>query len=331
MNRDRPAHPAALLAAAVAVSAVLALIAPAPVHARDYGNDNAADTTTDASAEPAPVRRDAAGRPIPAPPPAVAEPTPDALQNVGLDEKLGDAVPADLTFVDTDGNQVRLGDYLNQGKPVLLNPIYYKCPMLCGLVSQGLTDAVRQLKYTPGEDFTILTISFNPDETPKLARANADATFARLGKPQAQAGWHHFVGDPTDIDTLLETTGFNVKFQPETGEWAHPAAIVLLSPDGTITRYLANTSFDPNTLRRAIEEAGQGTVGSPLDRIVLTCLQFNHATGQYELAMGVMRIGAGATVLLLGGGIGGMLLIERRRRLRKTSHDRPTPPRAAHA
>ncbi|MEM1207889.1 MAG: SCO family protein [Planctomycetota bacterium] len=270
---------------------------------------------------PTPGLTDAAGRPIPQPPPAVAEPLPEAMQGVGLDEKLGDKLPLDLAFTDKHGNAVTLGDYFNDGKPVLLNPIYYKCPMLCGLISQGLTDGLRQVKFNPGDDFTVLSISFNPDETPELARANADATFARLARPQAQAGWHHLVGDAENIDRLLAATGFNIKLQPD-GEYAHPAAVVLISPDGTITRYLANTSFDPNTLRRAIVEAGEGTVGSFLDVLVLTCLQFNHATGNYELAMGAMRIGAVLTVAALGVGIGGMLWLDRRRR----PPHRPTPP-----
>jgi protein SCO1/2 len=346
MTPDRPTLrtlPTVALAAAGAVAVGLSL-GTASVEAQQAAPPAAsspASTTSDAadhdaartasppptaataeSPDPTPaVRLDPAGRPIPEPPPAVAEPVPGALDGVGLDERLGDPLPLDLTFTDADGASVRLGDFFNDGKPVLINPIYYKCPMLCGLISQGLTDAVRQVQYTPGRDFTIVTVSFAPDETPALARANADATFARLARPEAHAGWHHLVGGSAEIDALLEATGFGVRFQPQTGEWAHPAAIMFAAPDGTITRYLtpteANTRFNPNTFRRAIEEASEGTVGSFITGIVLSCLQYNHATGEYELAMGVMRAGAGVTVLAIAGGIGGMLYYERRRRLAK--------------
>ncbi|MEM9252296.1 MAG: SCO family protein [Planctomycetota bacterium] len=324
------------LAASVATLGLACAMAGASL-ARNYDKGTTDAPPTDAErhraaadqlrAEPTTPTRgltDAAGRPIPQPPPAVAEPLPEALQDVGLDEKLGDKVPADLAFTDKHGNAVTLGDFLNQGKPILLNPVYFKCPMLCGLISQGLTDGLRQVKFTPGEEFIVLTPSFNPAETPDLARANADATFSRLARPDAHDGWHHLVADQENIDRLLAATGFNIKLQPD-GEYAHPAAIVLLAPDGTITRYLANTSFDPNTLRRGIVEAGEGQVGSFLDVIVLTCLQFNHATGNYELAMGVMRAGAAATVLTLVVGIGGMLWLDRRRRAPRSTPQPPTP------
>ncbi|MEO0588769.1 MAG: SCO family protein, partial [Planctomycetota bacterium] len=270
---------------------------------------------------------DPAGRPIPQPPAAVAEPVPEAMEGVGVVEKLGDSIPTDLVFTDADGNTVALADFLDDGKPLLLNPIYYKCPMLCGLISQGLVSGVRHLQFTPGDEFTILTFSFNPEETPDLAEAHAEATFASLARPEARGGWHHLVGDAENTGRLLEAIGFTVKLQPD-GEYAHPAAVAMVSPSGTITRYIVptepNSGFNTNTLRRAIVEAGEGTVGSPLDVIIQTCLQFNHATGRYELAMGTMRAGAVSTILVLAGSIGGMLWFERRRRGQQPPSDPPT-------
>ncbi|MEM6334331.1 MAG: SCO family protein, partial [Planctomycetota bacterium] len=323
------------LGAAIA-TLVTALALASPAAAQDAPAP--ASNTTPGATQPNPGLpqrglTDPAGRPIPQPPQVLAEPVPEAMEGVGVVEKLGGTVPTDIAFTDAAGNAVQLADFLDDGKPVLLNPIYYKCPMLCGLISQGLVSGVRHLQYTPGDEFTILTFSFNPDETPDLAEAHAEATFASLARPEARGGWHHLVGDAEDVHRLLDAIGFTVKLQPD-GEYAHPAAVVMISPSGTITRYVVptepNSGFNTNTLRRAIIEAGEGTVGSPLDVLIQTCLQFNHATGRYELAMGTMRAGAVTTILVLAGSNGGMLWFELRRRGHTPPNDPPPPPPHTH-
>ena len=245
----------------------------------------------------------------------IPEAKPAVLDEVKLTEKLGDKIPLNLTFTDETGKEVKLADYYNDGKPVVINLGYYNCPMLCGLVTQGLTQAAKQLNWKPGDEYRILTISFDHTETPQLASDNKDSVMVELGKPLGPMDWAFLTGTEDNIRKLTEATGFGFKWDERTQQYAHPAAIVITSPDGTITKYMAGIVFPSNQLKFALLEASNGQVGSILDQIVLMCFQYDHTAGKYTLAVTrLMRFAGWATVIILGSIIGILLIKENKKR-----------------
>lgn len=241
---------------------------------------------------------------------------PDEFVGVGVEEKLGASVPMDLTFRNERGEAVRLGDYFTAGRPVVLNLVYYQCPMSCGLMIQGLLDAARRMPWTPGEEYEILTLSFDPSETPALASAKKGNVVASLGKPGAAAGWHFLTGDAEPIDRLTDAVGFDYKWIDELAQYSHPTAIMVLTPDGRVSRYLSGVHYDPHTLRLSLVEAADGAVGSAMDRATLFfCLQFDPSSGKYTLAaMKLMRAAGALTVVIVAGVLGAAFVREHRRR-----------------
>jgi protein SCO1 len=228
--------------------------------------------------------------------PAVARaqanpPPPSDLEGVGIDEHLGAELPLDAPFVDENGTPVKLGDYFGD-KPVILNLIYFNCPMLCSLVTNGMVDGLRQVTYVPGKDFEIVTVSFNPLETPALAKLKKQNYIKDYGVPEAAAGWHFLTGSQDSIDKLTSAVGFHYKWIPETRQYAHAAAIYLITPAGKLSRYLYGVEFDPQTLRLALVEAGEGKLGKTLDHVLMYCFHYDAASGRYApAAMKIMRAG----------------------------------------
>ncbi|MGF1669860.1 MAG: SCO family protein, partial [Balneolaceae bacterium] len=194
---------------------------------------------------------------------------PAILDNVGIDEKLGDYIPLDVKFANSFGDTVSIGDLLEEGKPVLLNPLYYECPMLCGLVLEGVFKVVDQLEWNPGEDYTIISFSIDPDETSEHASRSKMKYVNDLNRPGAEAGWHLLTGNEENIKRLTEAIGFNYTYDQRTDEYIHAAAITFLSPDGKITRYLYGIEFPEFSLRNALYESADGKIGSVIDRVVL--------------------------------------------------------------
>jgi protein SCO1/2 len=239
-----------------------------------------------------------ASRAKPAP---VEDTRPPLLRQVGIDQRLNQQLPLDLVFRNETGQQVPLRAYFGR-RPVVLTLVYYECPMLCNQVLNGLVSALRVLKFDAGREFDIVTVSFNPRETPALAAEKKQNYLARYKRPTAADGWHFLTGEPEAIDALTRAVGFRYAYDPATKQFAHASAILVLTPDGRIARYFYGIEYAPKDLRLGLVEASQGKVGNLVDQVLLYCFHYDPATGKYgAIAMNIMRIGAVLTVLLLGG------------------------------
>lgn len=233
------------------------------------------------------------------------EPLPRELEGVGVDEKPGARVPLDLAFTDESGRAVTLGQYFRPGRPVLLTLNYYQCPMLCTLQLNGLVDALRELEWSPGREFEIVTVSINPLETPPLAAGKKKSYLESYGRPGAEAGWHFLVGRQTEIATLADAVGFRYRYNEARKEYVHTAAFMLLTPNGVVARYLYGVMLEPRTVKLALAEASAGKLGSTTDRIVLMCFHYDAAAGRYVVAASrLMQAGGFLTTLALGTWLG---------------------------
>ena len=248
---------------------------------------------------------------------------PAPLREIGFDQNLDQFVPLDTTFRDESGKTVRLGDYFGT-RPVVLVFAYFDCPMLCTQVINGLASALDVLSLEPGKDFEIVTVSFNPKDTPATAAAKKANYIARYKRPGASDAWHFLTGDPPSIDRLTEAAGYRYVWDKDTHQFAHPTGVIVLTPDGRLARYLFGIEYGPRDLRYALVEASNGRVGTPVDTLLLYCYHYDPATGRYGVViMRVMRIAGATTVLLLGGFVFVMLRRER------TRHPAPGTPHRA--
>ena len=240
---------------------------------------------------------------------------PRQVRDVQISERLGQTVPLNLLFTDERGGRVSLGDYTDGHRPILLTLNYYRCPKLCTLQLNGVVDAIKELDLIPGRDYQIVTVSFDPAETPQLARLKKQNYIRATGKPSLGTAWHFLTGEQHNIKALSESVGYRYKWLDSQQQYAHPAAMMLLSPEGVLTRYLYGIKFDPKTVRLSLVEAAEGRIGSTVDRLLLTCFQYDPASGTYVAgAMMLMRLGGALTVLILAITIGLMLRREFRRR-----------------
>jgi protein SCO1/2 len=239
---------------------------------------------------------------------------PDALQDLGIDEHLGDIIPLDAKFATSNGDSVLLSDLLEEGKPVLLNPLYYECPMLCGLVLDGTINVIEDLVWKPGKDFIVISVSIDPDEDAELAARSKQNYLSQMDST-TRSGWHFLTGNKTEIDKVIEAVGFRYKEIEGTGEYAHSAAIMLLSPEGKITRYLYGISYDEFNVRSALYEAADGKIGNTIDKIVMYCYQYDPDSGSYApVAINIMKLGGLATLIFLGIFLGSLWLREKRKK-----------------
>ncbi|MDR9417895.1 SCO family protein [Gracilimonas sp.] len=237
---------------------------------------------------------------------------PDALQDLGIDEKLGDTIPLDAKFATSEGDSVLLKDLLEEGKPVLLNPLYYECPMLCGLVLDGTINVIEDLAWKPGKEFIVISVSIDPDEKAELAAKTKDNYLSQMDAT-TKSGWHFLTGNKSEIDKVVEAVGFRYKEIEDTGEFAHSAAIILLSPEGKITRYLYGISYDEFNVRNALFESADGKIGSTLEKVVMYCYQYDADSGSYvPVALNIMKLGGLATLIFLGIFLGLFWLREKR-------------------
>jgi protein SCO1/2 len=223
------------------------------------------------------------------------------LKNVGVDQHLDGQVPLDLQFRDEAGKSVRLGDYFGK-RPVILNLAYYGCTMLCGEVQSGIIGSLRALEFNPSTDFDIVTVSFDPKETPEQAAAKKNSLLLRYHRPGAAMGWHFLTGDQHNIEALTKSVGFDYQYDPTLNQWAHAAAIMVLTPRGKISKYFYGVEFAPKDLRFGLIEASENKIGTVVDQMLLYCYHYNPATGKYgAVIMNVLRLAGVATVLILGG------------------------------
>ena len=230
-----------------------------------------------------------------------AEPLPKQLEGVGITEHPGARVPLDLEFVAEDGRPVKLSQYISGKKPVILTLNYFRCPMLCTLLLNGMVDGLKELSWTPGKEFEIVTVSFDPLETPKLAMLKKESYITEFGRPAAAAGWHFLTGKEANIKALTGAVGFGYRYDEERQQYAHAAGIFLLKPDGRVARVLYGVVFEPRTLKLGLTEAGEGKVGSTTDQALLFCYHYDANAGRYVVAASnLMRLGGAATALVVG-------------------------------
>jgi len=222
------------------------------------------------------------------------------LRGVGIDQKLNEQVPLDLQFHDETGKTVRLGDYFGQ-KPVILSLVYYDCPMLCAMVLNGLLESLKQLRFNVGDQFNVVTVSFDSTEKPSLAAAKKAVYAGLYGRPGASENWHFLTGDEKAIRQLTQAVGFRYNYDPATKQYVHATGIMVLTPQGRLARYFYGIKYPAGNLRLGLVEASQGKIGSPVDEILLYCCQYDPQTGKYSLIISrAIKIAAGFTVLCLG-------------------------------
>ncbi|MGB9233956.1 MAG: SCO family protein [Terriglobales bacterium] len=226
---------------------------------------------------------------------------PPGLEFVGIEQHLNAEVPGDLEFRDELGNPVKLGDYFGHGRPVILNLGYYQCPMLCSELLEGLVGSMKALTLQLGQDFDVVTLSFDPRETTEMAAAKKRDIMKRYGRANAASGWHFLTGRPDQIKILTDAVGFQYQFDPKTGQYAHATAIVLLTPDRHIAEYFYGVEFSPRDLRLGLVQASQGKIGNITDTVLLYCYHYDPRAGKYgAVVSNVLKISGLATILILG-------------------------------
>jgi protein SCO1/2 len=228
-----------------------------------------------------------------------------ALEGVGITEHLDKQIPLDLTFFDDEGNEIVLGQYFNNEKPIILTLNYYKCPMLCSLTLNGLTAGLEEMDWTLGDEFEVVTLSINPDEKPPLAKKNKEGYLGHYSREGAEKGWHFLTGEQENITKLSDALGFGYVFDSKTGEFHHTASIIFITPDGRISKYMNDVQFRGQDLRFALIEASEGRIGTALDKFLLfNCFQYDPESNSYTpVAWKLMRIGAVLMLVVLGGGL----------------------------
>jgi len=234
---------------------------------------------------------------IMSPPPNVRPP---GLKNVGIQQNLNQQIPPDLMFTDDLGRKVRLGDYFGK-KPLVLNLVYFTCPMLCGEELAGLESALRVLKFDVGKEFEVITISFDPKDTPEAAAKKKEEIVRRYKRAGAEQGWHFLVGQQDSIDAIAKAAGFEYEYDTKTGQFAHSTAIMVLTPQGKIAQYYYGIDYPPKDLRLALVAASQNKIGNVVDALLLYCYHYDPEQGRYSATiMRILRLAGIATLLCLG-------------------------------
>jgi protein SCO1/2 len=226
---------------------------------------------------------------------------PAGLQFVGIDQHLNAEVPGNIEFRDELGNPVQLSDYFGHGRPVILNLGYYQCPMLCSELLQGLVGSMKALTFDLGKDFDVVTVSFDPRETTEMAAAKKRDIMKRYGRANTEQGWHFLTGRADQIEALTKAVGFQFQFDPKTNQYAHAAAIVMLTPDRHISGYFYGVEFSPKDLRLGLVQASQNNIGNVSDQVLLYCYHYDPMTGKYGAVIGnILKLSGLATVLIMG-------------------------------
>lgn len=243
--------------------------------------------------------------------------TPSDLQEIGIDQHLDEQIPLDLQFKDETGNTVQLAQFFHPGRPVILNLVYYQCPMLCGEVMNGLVSAMGVMKFTAGKEFEVVTVSIDPRETPDLALAKKKTYMERYNRPGAENGWHFLTGDQHNIDVLAKTMGFKYRYDAKLNQFIHAAGIALVTPQGKMAQYYYGVEYSPKDLRLGLIEASQDKIGNIVDQVVLYCYHYDPNTGKYGAVISnILRIGGALTMVMLGGFI--VLMLRRDHEPHKT-------------
>lgn len=227
--------------------------------------------------------------------------TPKQLEGVSFQQRLNTQLPLDTAFKDEFGRDVRLGDYFTK-KPVVLAFVYYQCPMLCLQIFNGTASSLKVLPFTPGKDLDVVFVSFDPRDTPEAAQAKKAALLADYNQTEHADGWHFLTGTEANIKALTAAAGFSYRWDEERQEFAHVSGVLVVTPDGRLSRYFYGIEYSPRDLRLALVESARGTIGSAVDQLLLYCYHYDPAAGRYgAVTMNIVRLGGGMTLLILGG------------------------------
>ena len=240
---------------------------------------------------------------------APAQDTAKVLRDVGIDQKLGEKVDLDLPFVDDRGRDVRLGDFFGE-KPVLLALVYYRCPMLCSQVLDGIVRVLRGVSLVPGEDFEIVVVSIDPTESSGIAAKKLASSVERYGRASGAEGWHFLVGRQDSIASLADDAGFRYVYDPQSNEYAHASGFYVLTPKGVLSRCFYGLEHSASDLRLALVESSEERIGSIVDQVLLLCFHYDPATGRYGFA--ILNAIQGLGILTIAA-IAGLLFVLRRR------------------
>ena len=236
--------------------------------------------------------------------------TPEVLKKVGIEQRLNEQLPLDAVFRDEAGREVRLGEFFGKDRPVILSLVYYECPMLCNQILNGMVVSFEGLNFSPGKEFEVVTVSFDPTERPELAARKKETYLKRYGRQGADAGWHFLTGDKGEIDKVAAAVGFGYVWDERSKQFAHGSAIMVATPAGRLSHYFYGIDYAPRDLKLALVEASAGKVGSPVDQLMLYCYHYDPTTGKFAPVMAVMRAAGAATVA----GLVFLVLALRRRR-----------------
>jgi protein SCO1/2 len=235
---------------------------------------------------------------------------PPALRNVGFEPPLNGQVPLDVPFIDETGKSVELGDYFGHGRPVVLALVYYGCPMLCNQVEQGVVGALRMLSFTPGRDYDVVFVSFDPRESADMAAEKKKSVLGHFNRPATAGGWHFLTGQQDSIDTVAKAANFRYNFNAKTNLFAHASGIMILTPDGRISRYFYGIEYPGRDMRLGLVDASAGKIGTPIDHVLLFCYQYDPSTATYSASiLKIVRLAGMLTVF----GIVIAILVFRRR------------------
>jgi protein SCO1/2 len=247
------------------------------------------------------------------------------VSKIGFDQKLGDRLPLDRRFRDDSGRELSLGELFGR-RPVILVPVYYRCPLLCNQTLNALTRSLRPLSIDAAKDFDVVAISIDPEETPELASKKKAAYLERYDRPGTDSGWHFLTGDRASIDAVTGAIGFRYSYNPQTKLYAHAAGIVVATPDGRLSRYYYGIDYPARDLQAEVTRAGAGEIGSPISGLLLFCYDYDAATGKYTLSIvRLTRVLGVATVLALGSFLFVMFRRDRVRRLGEAPGEEDPP------
>lgn len=243
---------------------------------------------------------------------------PEELEGVGITQKLDQQIPLDLTFADETGKTVQLGEYFQSGRPVILNLVYYTCPMLCGEALAGEASALGVLKFTPGKEYEVVSVSFNPDEMPRDAAAKKKVYVDRMNEhlePKTSGdAWHFLTGHKSEIDKLAQAAGFHYRRDPKTGQYIHSTALMIVTPHGRIAQYYYGVEYSPRDIRLGLIEASRNKIGNLVDAVEIYCCRYDPNTGRYSAIISrILSLAGAATLLLLGSFVVVMIRLDKNR------------------
>jgi protein SCO1/2 len=234
---------------------------------------------------------------------------PPALVNVGFDPQLNKQIPLDLAFTDEMGRPVQLKEYFGK-KPVMLAFVYFTCPMLCNQVEQSVVGTLKMISFNPGIDYEVVFISFDPSDTPDEALRKKHEALSRFARPATEPGWHFLTGSPEAIDAAAKAADFRFSYDAKSKLFGHASGILLLTPDGRISRYFFGVDYPPSNVRLGLVDASEGKIGNAVDHLLLFCYEYDPTKARYSATiLTVMRMGAVATMLCL---VIGFLIFRRR-------------------